>query len=241
MENSEKVVQAARDLTKLLLGDEDRETTLERIAAMSCEVVPGSLMAGISLRERGRWITSVCTDVTVAEVDKSQYAADSGPCVDAARTREVKRIDAMGSEARWPEFARAASAVGIKATISFPMEMDGEAIGALNLYSVEERAFADPDGAIGLLFAEQAALACAVADRLRRAQSLAGDLEVALQSRDVIGQAKGVIMARTGCTADAAFELLKAESQRRNVKLREIADHVALTGETPSPPVARER
>jgi GAF domain-containing protein len=236
MENPEKVVQAARDLTKLLLGDEDRETTLERIAAMSCEVVPGTLMAGISLRDRGRWITSVCTDVMVADVDKSQYDADAGPCVDAARTREVKRIDVMGSEVRWPEFARAASAVGIKSTISFPMEMDGQAIGALNLYSREECAFANPDDAIGLLFAEQAALACGVADRLRRAQSLASDLEVALQSRDVIGQAKGVIMSRTGCTADAAFEALRAESQRRNIKLREIADHVALTGEIPPVP-----
>jgi GAF domain-containing protein len=241
MEHSEQALESARELTRLLLGDEDREATLRRIADLSCRVAPKSAMAGISLRQRGKWSTTVCTDATVAEVDKSQYQADSGPCVDAARMGEVTRIDSTDNEERWPEFAQAASAAGLKATISFPLNVDGETIGALNLYSRERAAFTDVDAAAGLLFAEQAALACAVADRLWRAQSIADQLEVALQSRDVIGQAKGVIMARTGCTAEVAFELLKAESQRRNIKLREIADHVALTGETPNPPIARER
>src|SRR3954470_7290423 len=241
MEHAEPALESARELTRLLLGDEDREATLRRIAELSCQVVPRSSMSGISLKQRGKWSTTVCTDSAVAEVDKSQYLADSGPCVDAARTREVTRIDSTDNEQRWPEFAQAASAAGIKATISFPLHVDGETIGALNLYSPEPGAFTDADDAAGLLFAEQAALACAVADRLWRAQSLADQLEVALQSRDVIGQAKGVIMARTGCTADAAFDVLRAESQHRNVKLREIADHVALTGEIPNAAIRGER
>jgi GAF domain-containing protein len=143
MEHSEHALETARELTRLLLGDEDRETTLRRSTEMCCRVMPASAMAGISLLTAGRWTTTVCTDSTVAKVDKSQYEADSGPCVDSARTQDVMRIDSTDEEKRWPEFAAAASAAGIKATISFPLEVDDETIGALNLYSPERGAFAD--------------------------------------------------------------------------------------------------
>src|SRR5436305_3153604 len=153
MEHSEQALATARELMKLLADNENAEQTLHRIADLACRVVPPARMAGISLLADGRWSTPVCTDPTVAKVDKSQYVADSGPCVDSARASEVRRMDSADSERRWPEFAKAASVAGIKSTISFPLSIDGKTTGALNLYSREENAFTEEQERTGLLFA----------------------------------------------------------------------------------------
>ncbi len=99
-------------------------------------------------------------------------------------------------------------------------------MGALNLYSTKPGAFDDTDIALGSVFAAHAAVALSTA--LHDEQ-----MEEALQSRDVIGQAKGILMAREGITADAAFDTLRRASQRLNVKLRDVADQVTHTGESP--------
>jgi hypothetical protein len=112
-----------------------------------------------------------------------------------------------------------------------PLVVKDEAVGVLNLYSKTAGGFSDDDREMAALFSEQAAVACANAAVYWQRVSLTEQLREALESRDVIGQAKGILMVRRGCNADAAFELLRLRSQRRNVKLREVAAEVVYVGD----------
>ncbi|HEU5392932.1 MAG TPA: GAF and ANTAR domain-containing protein [Streptosporangiaceae bacterium] len=124
---------------------------------------------------------------------------------------------------RWPTFAQSAAAAGIKSTLSVPLVVGGDGLGALNIYSREENSFAEAEVALAATFASYASVALANARVYWRTQRLASQLEEALSSRGVIEQAKGIIIARQGCSADEAFQVLVRLSQHRRVKLRDVA------------------
>ena len=170
------------------------------------------------------------TDDIVPAIDDAQYETGKGPCLDAYRHGGVNRIEFTSEDTRWPEFSRAAAAAGVRSTLSLPMRVGDEQVGALNLYSSTPDRFSETHQRLGLMFAEQAAVAIANTEMFLRVRVMSSQLEEALKSRDVIGQAKGILMATRKITDDAAFECLRAASQHRNVKLRDIADEVARTG-----------
>jgi GAF domain-containing protein len=154
----------------------------------------------------------------------------------------VYRIESTATDARWPEFSRAAGAKGIKSTLSLPLMVEDEPVGALNLYSREEASFGDDEEQIGMAFASQAAVAMANAQAYWEAKEVADQLGEAMRSRAVIEQAKGILMAAQGCSPDQAFDLLVKASQRSNRKLREIAQDIVSDpqrrrGEPPRPSV----
>ena len=122
-----------------------------------------------------------------------------------------------------------AAAEGVTGMYSVPLRVADRTVGAINLYSMRQT-FSEEDQHLAESFAGQAAVAVANADAYHQARELAHHLEEALKSRDVIGQAKGIIMERERVTADQAFEMLRKVSQARNTKLRELAEQVVLTG-----------
>ena len=132
---------------------------------------------------------------------------------------------------RWPEFSTVAAKAGVHSVLAVPLVAGNEPIGALNLYSKTPGGYDEADEETAVLFSEQAAVACANAEVYWRTYSLTEHLREALESRDVIGQAKGILMARRNCTADAAFEALRQASQHRNIKLRDIAEQVVYLGD----------
>jgi len=132
----------------------------------------------------------------------------------------------MTREDRWPDFTRRALDLGIRSMLSFQLYVAEDTLGALNLYSDQAAAFTDESENIGLLFAAHAALAMAGARNH-------DDLTRALSMRDLIGQAKGILMERHRLTADQAFALLVRASQRTNTKLTDIARNLADTGSLP--------
>ena len=227
---SDNAVERLSELLRLLVSDEGLNATLRRVSELACRTVPGCTMAGIALRNGDRFHTPVSTDPTVNEVDEVQYRANAGPCVDASRTNDVHRIADTSADERWPAFNEAAASAGIVSVLSLPMATDEGPVGALNLYSTAGEMV---DEGAAKLFAQQAGLACLQADRYWRAIAAADQLQEALKTRDVIGQAKGIIMARLGLTADAAFDLLREASQHTNVKIRDLAERVSMTGEIP--------
>jgi GAF domain-containing protein len=174
------------------------------------------------------------TDLVAERLDTYQYDNDSGPCVDAIRTGELIGISSLALDNRWPRFAEEAAKEGLQSSYSVPLKVDSRTVGALNLYSLGGR-FLDRDEAISRQFAYQAAVTLANAQAYQQAQDLVDNLRVALESRDVIGQAKGIIMERERCTADRAFEILRTLSQARNVKLRDLAQRVVETGSWTDP------
>jgi GAF domain-containing protein len=157
--------------------------------------------------------------------DELQYQHGYGPCIDAGRGGVLLRVDDMATEQRWPEYvAHVREATPVRSSLSVPLPYQGSSIGALNNYSSEPSAFATPESLRGgLEVAEVMAIAVANADAHWQLGEQARNMGLAMQSRAVIEQAKGVLMAQRHVDADQAFEILREASQRYNRKLRDIA------------------
>ena len=157
--------------------------------------------------------------------DELQYEHGYGPCMDAGRGGVLLRVDDMRTEQRWPDYvAHVLTATPVLSSLSIPLPYQGSSIGALNNYSTSpppspRRSRSAP----GTDVAEVIAVAVANADAHAQLFDQARNMRVAMESRAVIEQAKGVLMAQRHVDADQAFEILREASQRYNRKLRDIA------------------
>lgn len=232
-EYPDRLAQAIRELSRLMVGDEGLDATLDRIATLTCRVIPECDFASVTMLRGDRLTTAVASDSVAIEVDNAQYRAEAGPCVQAVKDQQICRLDDISDVSRWPEFRAAATQGGIASSLSLPMSVSDRGVGAMNLYAKVPAAFSGTDHRTALLFAEQAAVACLNAERYWSTYNIVQHLEEALKSRDVIGQAKGILMERHRIDADDAFDRLRKESQRSNRRLRDLADDLAATGEWP--------
>lgn len=209
------------EVARLLAAHGDVQSTLDKVVRLAVEHLDACEFAGISLVER-RTITSPASSNDVPRVvDRIQSETQEGPCIDAITEQEFFQTGDLPGEARWPRFAtRAHEETGVRSIISLRLFIEEDTLGALNLYSRTADAFDASDVAMASVFAVHAAVAM---DSDRREAGL----EQKAKSRDVIGQAKGIIMAHSNVDEERAFELLKAASQRMNVKLRDIAERIA--------------
>jgi GAF domain-containing protein len=173
----------------------------------------------------------VQTDPTAGDLDAAQYRSDKGPCLQAYSLRQVVRGTVPECADHWPEFTAAAAKAGVRSVLAVPLVASDRPLGALNLYSKTAESYDETDEETAALFSEQAAVACANAEVYWRTYSLTEHLREALESRDVIGQAKGILMVRRSCTPDVAFEALRKASQHRNIKLRSVAEQVVYLGD----------
>lgn len=215
-------MRAVAVVQEFVQGGGELEPTLREITEVATEAL-GASMGGLTIRdERARLTTAVVTDDTVLELDRMQYVNDRGPCIDAARDRTPYEIADTRTDARWPEFAAAAGDHGIRSTLSMPIVVANDGVGALNFYDERVGYFDEAKRALAGAFAGH----CAVAGMYWSASIEAAGLAKALESRAAIEQAKGVIMGSTGCSAEEAFDLLRQQSQMENRKLREIAQEI---------------
>ncbi len=214
------------ELSRLLVNEEALDDTLQRVADLACRTVCGADVAGVTLLRDGRPTTAVFTDRTSPDIDAAQYETGSGPCLDAFRHQRVFRIDSTADDDVWPEFSHAAAEHGMRSTISLPLGVRGNGIGALNLYSREPAAFCDDAEHVGMLFAAQASVALANAQLYDSTYRMTQQLQEALISRAVIDQAKGMLMQEYGIGGEEAFERLRKQSQQQNTKLRELAQEM---------------
>ncbi len=212
-------------LSRFLVSEVSVEETLLHVAEIAVSAVHGAEIAGMSLLgPHGEATTGVYTDDTSPQIDASQYSSGRGPCLDAWRhLKAVSLPDVRLAADRYPEFALAAEEHGIGSTLSLPLAAAGHGIGALNLYSRRRGSFGPDDEAVGSQVAATASIVLANATAYRTAFHLSEQLGEAMASRAVIEQAKGVIMSSVGCSADAAFDILRQQSQAENAKLRDIA------------------
>jgi GAF domain-containing protein len=218
-----------------MVESESLEETLRTIASITNDSVASCEGVGITLQTAGRPQT-VASDGGFAEsLDNAQYDDDDGPCLRALRENHVVVVQRIAETlVSWPSFARLAADLGVHSSMSMPLAVDEEPVGALNLYARAVGAFTPEVQRFASLFGTQAAVAVTNASVYWRTYELTEHLEKALENRDVIGQAKGILMASLGVTADQAFEILRDASQRENIKLRDVAQRVATTGEPPS-------
>ena len=210
-------------LAGIFVAEQSLEATLFEVLNLACAAVAGGDMGGVTLLGAEGPTTAVATGETARRVDAIQYQVGAGPCLDAYRRQQINRIDSTAADDRWPDFSRGASEAGIQSILSLPLVVAGDGLGALNVYCREPNGFSVADEATGALFASYASVALANARVYWRVKTLAGQLEEALSTRGVIEQAKGILVAEQGCSADGAFEILVRASQRSHTKLHDVA------------------
>ncbi|TDC48727.1 ANTAR domain-containing protein [Jiangella ureilytica] len=244
--------QAGRDLTELLgavqnllLNAPRVEEFLTDLAKLAADLVEPPASCGITTSYDGQPRTVVTSDPRAALVDEGQYEGGWGPCVHALATGDVVEIVDQESDPRWPEYRVHAVALGVRSSLSLPLVVNGDVIGAMNLYDFDEpEAFDIQNRRRAETFATQASTALALALRQVHDAELAEQMEQALATRSVIDQAIGIVMAQQRCSAEQAFATLRKHSQNNNLKLRTVAERMVarVSGQAvPQPPPFRRR
>lgn len=228
----------SRDETRVRIAElaslvaEVQRSTPRDVGAMLSEIVdsatralPNANHAGVTIAGGDGKVRSLAaTSSFAAALDEIQEREGEGPCLEAAWEDHVVRVDDLETETRWPRYAsRAVEGTPIRSVVSFRLFADGGAIGALNFYADQAHAFDDDTVELGFVFATHAALAWGM---MRRDQQFRS----ALASRDVIGQAKGMLMERFAIDAIEAFDLLKKLSQDTNTPVTQLAEQVVEKG-----------
>jgi GAF domain-containing protein len=195
------------------------EPTLKVIVDAAVKLIPGVRWAGISTIAGRQVIPMVPTSDVVAELDAVQSAVNDGPCLTALRDHRRVHIEDMTLDERWPRFASEALTRGVHSLLSFQLFVFGENLGALNLYGDQSHSFDDESILIGDVLAQHASVAMASAAAERQ-------FDDAIASRDLIGQAKGILMHRASVDALQAFTMMIHVSQATNTKLVKVAEMV---------------
>jgi len=220
---AQQMAATARDL----LAQDSVAATLERITASATELVEGCDAAGILILHGTQVESLAPTDPFVTDSDVLQQEMGEGPCFDAARTAQGDRVfriaDLTTEHQRWPAYAPRAAALGVGSMMGFLLFTDDEDLGALNLYSRKPGAFTSDSETAGWLLASHAAVA------LSSARTHA-QMEQAVATRHVIGEAMGIIMGTHHLTEEEAFDVLRRYSQESNTKLRDVARRVCEQG-----------
>ncbi|WP_331437120.1 GAF and ANTAR domain-containing protein [Modestobacter caceresii] len=228
---SRDATDALARLGNLALRDHSMESVLQTVADLVKQVLPGEIEASISLLVNGKATTTVYTGQLALDLDENQYGRGYGPCLHAASTGELVEIPDARVDDRWPDYCRAAWQRGSGSSLSVPLPIQEQVAGALNIYARAPRAFDEEARSAAERFAPYAAVAVATMYAYQSTRELAENLQIALESRAVIDQAKGILMERYKLTADQAFQAMAAVSMRRNRKVRDIAETLVRTGE----------
>ncbi len=213
-------------LSQLVYAERPLTDTLTSLVGLASEVLAETPDVSLTLLDGQRASTPASTGPLALQLDEQQYDLGTGPCLDAALFAETVELTMADADQPYPEFRQAAQREGVTHTLSVGLSTGDHALGALNIYNSTGRPFSGDSGRIAGTVATCVGIVLAHVDRYRRATTLVAQLEVALQSRATIDQAKGIVMARFGCSGEDAFKLLIRRSQQRNVKLSLIAQEI---------------
>jgi ANTAR domain/GAF domain len=216
--NNAVVSQLAELVSTLERDETETRAGLRELIDSGVRHVAGSQYAGITLAERSSAVTNVvATHRYPMVLDAIQNKYGEGPCLAAAWRHDIMHIDDLNVDARWPHYREhALEQTPIRSVLSFELFIHGSGMAALNFYANTPHAFNDEAMELGGVFATHVALAWSMMRRQDQFRS-------ALASRDIIGQAKGMVMERFNLDAVEAFELLTRLSQQSNTRLTDIA------------------
>jgi GAF domain-containing protein len=213
----QELAQRMSELAVRLQDEDSRDGTLRAIVHGALDLVPGTKWAGISLVQGKRVTVEASSDDLVSELDQLQSDFGEGPCSRAIHQQHTIRVaDLAQPDQPWPRFATAAIERGVRGMMSLRLFVRRETLGALNLYAAQPDAFTPDAEILADLLAQHAAVALAGAINEHH-------LNAALANRDVLGQAKGILMQRDRLTTLQAFQLLVRTSQETNMKIADVA------------------
>lgn len=219
-------------LAERLINTTDSRDAIEHVLTAATDVVPGVDVASITVLDRhGEFRTPVRTDELALQLDEAQYRAGEGPCVEAtskAGLGMARGDDLAAADTPWRRFSPSAVDLGMRSAVAVGLlpQSASPRLGALNLYAHEPRALVEVDEDVAVALAAYLAVTLVALAHVDSARKEVANLRRALENRDLIGQAKGIVMVYREVSADRAFELLSEASQRLNVKLRDVAEQV---------------
>jgi hypothetical protein len=215
-----EVAEAVSEVAAALQAPIDLPQTLSLITRSAADTIPGVCEASISITTRDGLIETLApTDPLVSRADDLQYELGEGPCLDAAINDPIVLVEELADDPRWPDFGPKAAALGFGSQVAFQFRAVPHIRGALNLYALEPHGIDRDAIHLGSMFAGQIAVAMGWA---RQDETMTE----ALATRNVIGQAVGIVMERYHLDDDRAFSFLVRLSQTRNVKLRVVAGNI---------------
>ncbi|MGI8774478.1 MAG: GAF and ANTAR domain-containing protein [Actinomycetota bacterium] len=220
----EELSQSIDTLAQLVTASETTESTINQIAELAVAAIDPLEVCSVSLAKDGKITTVGATDPMATHLDEIQYGVGEGPCLSSIANHATFYIPDMATDETWPTFSRrAAEKTGVASLLAYVLRVDDSSLGAVNMMSTKTGAFDTDDRAAGSLFAAQAGVALANALTHESDQTKIAQLEEAVETRTVIGEAIGLLMASRKCDKDEAFQVLTELSQRSNTKVREIA------------------
>ena len=216
--------ESIQGLSEVIFAEQDVAATLQRISELAVHAVEGAELCSVSSVSAGRISTVGATDDVCRRLDELQYETEEGPCLSSIEEQAMFQIPDLGQDETWPVFSKRASAeTPVRSMLSFVLEVHEGALGALNLMSSRADSFDEEDISVGALFAVFAGIALRNAVDSENASLTKADLERGLETRKLIGQATGLLMAQEGLTSEEAFQRMVKVSQNANLKVREIA------------------
>lgn len=225
-----ELTTAFAHLHGMLLSEQDATTAVHQLARAAHQMIPAAAGAGVSLfDEDGTRITTAATDAVVAAADALQYDLGRGPCLSAWATGETQRVDDTTTDSRWASWETAAADAGIRSVLSAPLIHRGRTLGALKVYALAAGAFGEAEEKLLELFAAAAATLLGSAQPVESPVRLSAGLKAALASREVIGLAAGVLMARDHLDAAAARGVLLEAARTQGRRVADVAAEVLRT------------
>ncbi|WP_026531893.1 GAF and ANTAR domain-containing protein [Arthrobacter sp. H41] len=216
----------AATLQDLVLASADVEeflTGLVTVVGKALAEPDDEVLCAVTLL-RSRMKTTVASSSEHArKMDEIQYRFDDGPCLRAAREDETYYVRDFQEDDRFPGYSQAIAGHGLRSALAVPIRLDGDTRSALNIYSPNASAFDPPAIAAAQELADEASASLRLALRIARLTDSGANLMAAMESRTAIDLAAGVIMAQNRCSQDDAMTILKAASNTRNTKLRDVA------------------
>ncbi len=220
---SPQLLAAFDELTASLTSATVLADTLTRVAATAERTIGGCHAASVSMVEGTTLVTKAWTDEVARRGDLIQYEEGEGPCLSATTDHRVVYTPRLGEDRQWPLSARRlVDELGVGSLLSARLSVEdhrSHTLGSINLYSQDEDAFGEQDQILAILLASLSSVA-AHHDRVE------SDLKKGLVSRQIIGEAVGILRAQHSASHDEAFGLLVAASNRMNLKLRTIAEQL---------------
>jgi GAF domain-containing protein len=229
------------DLADTMVADFDVIDFLHLLTDRTVRLL-GASAAGVVLADpRGELRVAAASSEEAELMELFQLQNDQGPCLDCFRTgRPVTANDLTVPDQHWPRFAQAATQAGFRTVEALPMRLRDQVIGALNLFAAEPAPFNAADLRIAQALADVATIGLLHERNVRRSETVAEQLQAALNSRVMIEQAKGKLAERYGLDMERAFAMLRDYARNTNQRLTDVARDFVTGGTAEFPPARRQ-
>ena len=225
-----EIVAGLKEITARITSAADLPEAVDDMLRVITNLLPGHIQCGVTLIGHGEPATFAAASGLLPKVlDEAAHADGQGPCMEAIRTREIVFCQDVAGEDRWPVWSELARRHGVHSVLSYPFDVDGPMLGALNLYADRPAAITDDVPIIAMLVADHASLLLRVLLRQSSQYELLAQVRTAQLGDASVERAIGIVMAQRGCPPDQALRHLHDAATHLGVGLAVVAERLVRT------------